>query len=443
MKTSTPFKLKLWPLAAIACAAAAHAQTIEKMKLSDGSLTCAQLYAESQQMDQVMRTGAMPMAAAYPGAAPGALPYGMNSQAIAGQAQAAGQRLSQDPQVMAMAQQYAAKAQAGTLTPQEQQQYAMLMLQNPAVQQEMQKMTGVVLGEVQNSGAIQQAMNQALAAQGQAAATSGLPYAGGAANTQQAMANAQALGLFGGTAQNNTQGIMSANGLSRQDLYTTQQLMLQSRDPKVRAAASDPQSVAQYAAVLRNPQLAMAASRAAAAGVNPAIIQSQINAASLYNPSVAPLASGGKTTAEQRMAATAAANQANTMAIANQGQRYQQLVAQGVPWQQALAQAQAETQGKPATALPYPAAAPAQDAGQAVASNLLGALAAKSGNPQAANLLGSLFGGAKNQAAAAPQPVAVAAAPVGGNLAVQAQARKEHLTSMFLSKGCKLSDVNR
>lgn len=389
----------------------AGAQTIEKMKLTDGGLTCTQLYTESQQMEQVIRTGAMPAAGAAYAGTPAALPYGMNSQAIAGQAQAAGQRLSQDPQVMAMAQQYAAKAQAGTLTPQEQQQYAMLMMQNPAVQQEMQKMTGVVLGEMQNSGALQQAMNQALAAQGTT------PFPNNAANMNQALANAQALGLYGGTAQNNTQAIMQANNLSRPDLQVAQQLMLQNRDARIRAAASDPQAVAQFAAAMQNYQRS----------------------------------GGGRTGAEYRMAQAAAVNQANTMAIANQGQRYQQLVAQGVPWQQALAQAQAEAQGGAAAPAVNAAVNPAaaiggaalnQDQGKALANSLFGALAGKggAGNAQAASLLGGLFGAAqKNQAAAAP-----AAAPAGNpQLASQAQARKEHLTSMFLSKGCKLSDVAR
>ncbi|MFM2112933.1 MAG: hypothetical protein RLZZ271_1593, partial [Pseudomonadota bacterium] len=102
----------------------------------------------------------------------------------------------------------------------------------------------------------------------------------------------------------------------------------------------------------------------------------------------------------------------------------------------------------PAAAAINPAAAIGgavnQDQGKALANSLFGALAGKggAGNAQAANLLGGLFGAAKNQAVA-PQQVA-AAAPAGNpQLASQAQARKEHLTSMFLSKGCKMSDVTR
>ena len=180
---------------------------------------------------------------------------------------------------------------------------------------------------------------------------------------------------------NNTQTIMQANNLSRQDLVTTQQLMLQSRDVRVRAAASDPQAVAQYAVLLRNPQLAVSAQRAAAAGVNPALIQSQINLAA-----AAQGYSGG-------IGAAAAANQATGAAIVNQGQRYQQLVAAGVPWQQALAQAQAESQG-----------------------------------------------GVVQQPVQPPTP---AAAPAQTGLAQQAMARKEHLTGLFLKKGCKLSEIQR
>lgn len=45
-------------------------------------------------------------------------------------------------------------------------------------------------------------------------------------------------------------------------------------------------------------------------------------------------------------------------------------------------------------------------------------------------------------AAAAPQPAATAqAVPAAPGLAAQASARKEHLTGLFQSKGCKLADV--
>lgn len=194
----------------------AMAQTIEKMKLTDGELTCTQLYAESSQMDTVIRASqSMAPASPAPAAAPQMIPGG-----------------------------------------------------------------------------------------------------------------------------NNTSAIMQANNLTRQDLVTTQQLMLQSRDVRVRAAASDPQAVAQYAVMLRNPQLAVAAQRAAAAGVSPAYIQSQINIAA----------------AAQAYAGGAAAAQVSS------------------------------------------------------------------------------------QQAVAP---AVAPSPAQTGLAQQAMARKEHLTGLFLNKGCKLSEIQR
>ena len=65
--------------------------------------------------------------------------------------------------------------------------------------------------------------------------------------------------------------------------------------------------------------------------------------------------------------------------------------------------------------------------------------------------LGGLFGNIAQAAAqnsanqqAAPQPVA--AAPVAqGNLQLvaSAQGRKEHLTGLFLNKGCKMADIQR
>lgn len=65
--------------------------------------------------------------------------------------------------------------------------------------------------------------------------------------------------------------------------------------------------------------------------------------------------------------------------------------------------------------------------------------------------LGGLFGNiaqAAAQNAVAPQvaPQAVAAAPVAqGNpqLVANAQGRKEHLTGLFLNKGCKMADIQR
>ncbi len=72
-----------------------------------------------------------------------------------------------------------------------------------------------------------------------------------------------------------------------------------------------------------------------------------------------------------------------------------------------------------------------------------------------AGLFGAIAKGAAttgNAAAQAPAPVAAPLMPVAqvapqapqaGNIAAQAQGRKEHLTTMFLSRGCKLADVQR
>ncbi|MES2974746.1 MAG: hypothetical protein V4757_14110 [Pseudomonadota bacterium] len=66
-----------------------------------------------------------------------------------------------------------------------------------------------------------------------------------------------------------------------------------------------------------------------------------------------------------------------------------------------------------------------------------------------AGIFGAIAAGATKQAAPAPAPVAAPVLPVAqaspqaGNIGRQAQARKEHLTSMFLGKGCKLADVQK
>ncbi len=58
-----------------------------------------------------------------------------------------------------------------------------------------------------------------------------------------------------------------------------QALMARSDRADVRAAANDPAMVAQATAMMQNPQLAVAAQRAAATGVSPAVIQGQLAAA--------------------------------------------------------------------------------------------------------------------------------------------------------------------
>ena len=281
-----------WPLwmVGISFSLAASAQTIERVKLTDNDLSCTQIYTESMQMEALAKGGM-----AHPGA-PVLTPE--QQKIIEAQAIAAGQKLANDPQVMALSQQYAAKAQAGTLTQQEQLAYAQAMLNNPNVQSQLNNVAQTSLGQIGQSGALPP---QAASVFGQMAPNFGALAAQGAN-----MAAAQ-----GG---NPTMAIMNANGLTRQDLAMAQQLMLQSPDVRVRAAATDPQQVAQYAAMIRNPQLAVAAQRAAAAGVNPATIQNQLGL-------VAGLQQAAGGTAAAPAAAPAPANALSGLfgALANRG----------------------------------------------------------------------------------------------------------------------------
>ena len=171
-----------------------------------------------------------------------------------------------------------------------------------------------------------------------------------------------------------------------------QQMMANSNRADLRAASRDPAQVAQVTAMMQNPQMAVAAQRAAAAGVNPALIQSQL-------------------------AAAGAAQQA----AANSG-------------------------GFSGGAAPV--ATPAPMAGLA---NILGSgMAGQGGNAAGlAGMFGALAGMAAPAAApAAPTTPAYTAQalpqkPSNAGMGAQAKARKEHLTSFFLSKGCKLADVVR
>jgi hypothetical protein len=72
------------------------------------------------------------------------------------------------------------------------------------------------------------------------------------------------------------------------------------------------------------------------------------------------------------------------------------------------------------------------------------------GNIGGASLFGGLLGGVAQQAAnnnaqqqMANQQVAAQQTQQNALLGQQAQGRKEHLTTLFLSKGCKLADVQR
>jgi hypothetical protein len=213
------------------------------------------------------------------------------------------------------------------------------------------------------------------------------------------MSNAQSLGLLNQGAANAGAG----GGAMHPEMAQMRSLMLQSRDPKIRAGANDPTAIAQFAVILKNPNIAQAAANAQRAGVSSGVIQAQVSAATSTQ-----LAAWGAT--------------AGAAGVGGASGLFGQAAA--------------------------PAAAPAQQAGGAL-GGLFGALAAAkgggAGSQQTANMLGSLFSGAAGQQAALAPAAPAAAMPSagGGNVAAQAQARKEHLTGMFLSKGCKLSDVAR
>jgi DNA polymerase-3 subunit gamma/tau len=180
-----------------------------------------------------------------------------------------------------------------------------------------------------------------------------------------------------------------------------------------------------------DPSVQRAIARARAAGYSDA----QINAAMQLGA-----ARGGYPVG----AAAAAAGQVPLSAAAggNNVQIAQQIHAQG---QQSVAGLQG--------GVPAQAAAPAAPASPL--GGLFGALAGgrAGGAPAASGLFGALAQSATQAApppvSSAPQsaPVSIAAggqsAKPGGNLAAQAQARKEHLTGLFLQKGCKLSDVQK
>jgi hypothetical protein len=58
-----------------------------------------------------------------------------------------------------------------------------------------------------------------------------------------------------------------------------------------------------------------------------------------------------------------------------------------------------------------------------------------------AGLFGALAGAAAAPRAAPAAASAVAAVPQPQGMGAQAKARKEHLTGLFLSKGCRMADV--
>ena len=195
-------------------------------------------------------------------------------------------------------------------------------------------------------------------------------------------------------------------------------------------------------ALYADPSVARAVARARAAGYSDAQITAmmQVGAARAGYPVGAALAAQGQVPLS---AAAGGNNEQIARNIVAQGQAYQGNVLAGQNWQNALANAQAAA----------PAPAPTSNA----LGGLFGALAARGGaggNAQAAGIFGALAqqaqGGNPAPVAAAPQvaPVAapVAAAPVAANagaVAAQAQARKDHLTNLFLNRGCKMSEIQR
>lgn len=109
---------------------------------------------------------------------------------------------------------------------------------------------------------------------------------------------------------------------------------------------------------------------------------------------------------------------------------------------------------------PVAMAAPAADPNATVGVQVAGAVAQTAiahgavrggfGGFGGGSLLGGLLGGAAQQAAAAnaqqqavAQQQAAQQAQDGAVLAQQARGRKEHLTAMFLSKGCRLGDMQK
>lgn len=192
-----------------------------------------------------------------------------------------------------------------------------------------------------------------------------------------------------------------------------------------------PNQIGVPAALMSDPKVQASVARARAAGYSDA----QIAAAMQVGAARAGYPVGAALRAQQDQQSIAAGQRPLSAAAGGNNPQ----VAMGI-----LAQGQAHLANQGA-----PAAAPA-----APAAGLLGAFGAamqgRGGGNSGAGMFGALMGGLaqQQQPAAVPQPVApapVAVAPAApsGALAAQAQARKDHLTQMFLSRGCKLSDVQK
>jgi hypothetical protein len=264
-----------------------------------------------------------------------------------------------------------------------------------------------------------QQMETMIRVMGGGPAPAGAPAAGAApVSTPQADAFANSLvGLFGGTAPQPSAVVPS--GLMPNQLGLPNALLA---DTRVQASVA----------------------RARAAGYSDAQIAAmmQVGAARAGYPVGAALAAQGQVP----LSAAAGGNQQQiAQNIVAQGQAYAGNVAAGQNWQNALANAQG--------AAPAAAPAPANNA----LGGLFGALAARGGvggNAQAASLFGALAqhaqgGGQAPALSPAPAPVAQSApqtTPATGNASAmvsQAQARKEHMTNLFLNKGCKMSEIQR
>ena len=172
-------------------------------------------------------------------------------------------------------------------------------------------------------------------------------------------------------------------------------------------AAALPTQSALQGAVMMDPKVQASIARARASGMS----EAQINATIGLGMQRGGL---GTPTLAQMHAPSAA-----LMTQQGVSQEYQNEYAR------AMAQAQAGNRGA-VPAIPAVPAAPVSPAAAGMAG-----------------LFGALAGAAAPRAApaAAPAVTAAAAPPPQTSLGAQARARKDHLTGLFLSKGCRMADV--
>lgn len=343
-----------------------HSQNIERMRMSDGDMTCAQIFAEAQQMDTMIR-----LAASMPAGAQQAPAQQFQQAQQGSQAAAQGGNLFGNLLGAAAAQRggNGGNALAGLFGGGN----AAATNNNGA-----NALAGL-FGAAQGNNANNPLAALAGAAQGNNNANNAFAALQGQLGNLTPQQRAQLeQGMGQAVNQANAAGLGAFNQMANNP-EAMRQLMLQSPDPRVRAAANDPAAMAQYQAVMSNPNLAIALARAQQQGVNTAGMQGAMGLL------------GGL---------------------------------------QGLANNQA-AQGQ-------------QAAPQNAVQGLFGALGARGGNAgNAAGALGGLFGAAQAAAPAAAAQMQNPAPAMSANTGAQAQGRKEHLTNLFLSKGCKMSDVNR